>query len=202
MKCMRCGKRLDRGQVLGLSCSWTVRTVKVFGYRLVLALQVSCAALVASCGTESIPLCSDVDWVGRYDHAQLTGPPIFSAQQIAAGDPLSIAVPVDVNTRSVRVNIEAIDGSVPGARGSAETEGGEIVDIGVNNTDLAPGAYLARILVLDGESNSLEQVGHYDTHDAETPYVLSVSTAPEELDTCVTAIAAPTFTVVASSLDR
>jgi hypothetical protein len=144
----------------------------------------------------TIPLCSAVDWVGRFDPAQLTGAPTFSAQQIAAGDPLSIAVPVDVNTRSVSVHIPSIDGSVPGAGGSAETDGGEIVEIGVNNTDLAPGVYFAHTLILDADDLP---VVSYSTPDPEMPYVLSISTVPEESDRCVTAIAAPAFTVIADA---
>jgi hypothetical protein len=163
--------------------------------RLVLALQVSCAALAGGCGgAEGIPSCSDVDWIGRGDHPQLTGVPTFSAQQIAAGDPLSIAVPVDLNTRSVRVIIEAIDGSVPGARGSAVTDGGEIVEIGVDNTDLSLGVYLAHTLVLEGDDTPT--IANYRTADPEMPYVLSISIVPEVSDKCLTDIAAPTFTVV------
>jgi hypothetical protein len=152
-------------------------------------------ALGVACSTEGVPPCTGVDWIGRLDEPQLTGPPTFSAQQIAAGDPLRIAVPVDVNTRSVRVIIEAINGSVPGSNGSAETGGGEIVDVGVDNTDLAPGVYLAMTLILRGDETLLP-VASYSTNDPQMPYVLSISTVPEESDKCLTEIAAPTFTVV------
>ena len=202
MKSMRCRRRLDDGHLLGLSCSWTVRTVKVFAYRLVLTLQVSCTVLAGGCGSaDSIPLCSDVDWIGRYDEAQLTGAPTLSAMQIAPGDPLTVAVPVDANTRDVRVHIWPLDPSVPGTSGKAETNGGEIVEVRMVETNLTPGLYLVGTLVLNGAHSSPWPIVGYDTRDPALPYVLSRHQVPEFSDKCVTEIAAPTLTVVNNASD-
>lgn len=120
----------------------------------VLALLTLCAALEGGCGSsspEGFPACSEVDWVGRSDHAQLTGAPTFSALEIAPGDPLSIAVPVDVNTRSVRAIVESVDLPGVGSGGLAETDGGEVVDIPVADTDLPAGIYMATEISLQGD---------------------------------------------------
>ena len=88
---------------------------------LVLILPMLGSGLVAGCGTD-IPACADVSWFGRHDHAQLTGSPSFSASEIGPGDPFTIAVPVDVNTRGVTVWIRSIDETPPGSGGgSTET---------------------------------------------------------------------------------
>jgi hypothetical protein len=131
---------------------------------------------VNGCGTESVPSCADVSWLGRLNHAQLTGPPSFSTSEIAPGAALTIAVPVDDITRLVRVWIRSIDGAQPAFAYSAETNGGEIVEIRIEDTDLPPQRYLADRVSLEGDI--APQFAQYLATDSDTPYVLSV------FDTC------------------
>ena len=149
--------------------------------------------LILGCG-ESTPSCAEVQWLGRFNHAQVTGSPSFSVVQIAPGDPLTIAVPVDVNTRLVRVWIRSLDGRPSAFAYSAETDGGEIVEILIEDTDLPPQRYLADRVSLEGEI--APQFAQYIATDLDTPYVLSVFPAAESQLSCVTDIFAPTFTVV------
>ena len=152
------------------------------------------SALVAGCGADSIPACADVDWVGSNDHAQLTGPPSFSPSEIAPGDPVTMAVPVDENTRSIFVRIFSMDATAV-ANAGGETEGGETVEIPVDNTNLPPGVYAAGSIGLHGEVVG-PQLGIYLTFEFDMPYVLSIASGPESVMSCLTDISAPTFTVV------
>lgn len=154
-------------------------------------------ALIAGCGAESVPSCADVSWLGNLNHAQLTGSPSFSAAQIAPGDALTIAVPVDVNTRVARVLIRSFDETPLAFAYRAETDGGEIVEISIEDTDLPPRVYLAYQISLEGEI--APQFAQYIAADFDTPYVLSVFPAAESQLSCVTDIFAPTFTVVSDS---
>ena len=150
--------------------------------------------LIAGCGTDSVPSCADVSWLGRLNHAQLTGVPSFSAAQIAPGDPLTIAVPVDVNTRGVRAWIRSVDEAPPGSASLAETDGGEIVEVSVEDTNLPAGVYVAGIIGLDGEI--APQTVSYAVDDLSMRYTLTVSSGTEAPGlSCVTDMLAPTFTV-------
>lgn len=174
--------------------------------RFVLTLQVSCAAFAGGCGSEerppeSLPACSDVDWLGRTDHAQLTGAPTFSALEIAPGEPLRIAVPVDANTRLVWVSIDSVDLPGVGTGGQAETIGSEIVDIPVNSTDLPAGVYVANDISLDGERNA-QFAAYISDRDVEAAYRLSVLGTGESFDRCVTELTAPTFIVLSDGSDE
>ena len=177
--------------------------IKFLVFRLIVVFVTLSAPLAGGCGgkTETIPACGDVDWVGRSDHAQLTGAPTFSALEIAPGDPVTISVPVDVNTRSVRAIV--VSGDLPGvgSGGLVETNGGEVVDIPVTDTNLPAGVYIAAEIVLQGDRN--ESSGVYIA-DPGSPYVLSIDsvTDPHSSDQCVTEIAAPTFLVVSEASEE
>ena len=171
----------------------------VFG----VVLQVSCTAMAGGCGgkTETIPLCRDVDWVGRSGHAQLTGAPTFSSLEIAPGDPLSIAVPVDVNTRSVRVIMVSKNQLDVGSGGEAETNGSEIVDVLMGDTNLPAGIYFAETIRLEGDGDLQRAVY---IADPESQYVLSI---PAEFnahgtDYCLTDIPPPTVLVTSNASER
>jgi hypothetical protein len=120
-----------------------------------LALALPVLALVASCSGDDLPLCAESDW-HRYRHrpALLTGAPSFTASQIAPGDPLAIAVPVNEHARSVSVGIRLEDdpdaGRWPSIALQAETEGDEIVQLPLEDTALAPGIYFATISLEGG----------------------------------------------------
>ena len=160
---------------------------------LVLALPVLALALIAGCGTD-IPACADVSWVGYLNHAQLTGPPSFSAVQISPADPLTIAVPVNVNTRTVSVRVRSVDKTPPGSGGRAETDGDEIVEISMEDTNLPAGVYVADRINLDGDI--APQFAQYIASGLGMSYVLSVFPAAESQSSCVTDIPVATFEVV------
>ena len=149
--------------------------------------------LIFGCG-ESTPSCAEVQWLGRFNHAQVTGSPSFSDAELAPGDALTIAVPVDDNTRVARVLIRSIEGTPAAFAYRAETDGGEIVEIPIDDTDLPPRVYLADEIILEGEI--APQFAQYIATDFDTPYVLSVFPAAESQLSCVTDIFAPRFTVV------
>ena len=138
-----------------------------------------CLALMGGYGcnpTEILPACRDVDLAGMFpDYARLTGAPTFSSLEIAPGDPLSIAVPVDANTRSVSVLIRSQDLPGVGAGGDAETNGGEIVDVLVGDTNLPAGIYFANRIDLEGD-----RPGNFAVYTAnsESQYILSIAAQP------------------------
>ena len=76
----------------------TPSRAKVDVFRLFLALLVLGAG--AGCSGDDLPLCVDVSWSPI---RELTGTPSFTVSQVASGDPLAIAIPVDEYTRSVSV---------------------------------------------------------------------------------------------------
>ena len=141
-----------------------------------LALALPVLALIASCSGNDLPLCAESDWF-RYRHrpALLTGAPSFTASQIAPGDPLAIVVPVNEHARSVSVGIRLEDdpdaGPWPSIALQAETEGDEIVQLPLENTDLAPGVYYANIS-LHGEQ-APEDNSEYTGPQGGVPYILS-----------------------------
>ena len=160
---------------------------------LVLILPMLGSALVAGCGTENVPACADVSWVDRDKAAELTGPPTFSASQIAPGDPLTLVVPVNENTLAVRVSIRSAD-EASGAALSKETDGDEIVELALEDTNLAAGVYRASFIDLSGDILPRDSV--YRSPDADMPYTLWVSFAAESAANCLTDIPVATFTVV------
>ena len=173
----------------------------------VLTLQVSCAALAGGCGSTErpagvLPACSDIDWLGRGDHAQLTGEPTFSALELTPGEPLSIAVPVDVNTRTVRIFVASLEVSSVGSGGSAETDGGEIVDIPINDTNLPAGVYVANQISLEGERGDAQSTDYISDREVDATYRLSVLGSGDFLDRCVTELTAPTFIVLNGGSDE
>jgi hypothetical protein len=153
------------------------------------------AALVAGCGgTEGAPVCTDQWWLGRNNPASLTGAPLFSVSEIAPGDPLTISVPVNAETRSVSVGIRFVDQAGPQSGASAETDGDEIVELRVEDTNLPPGEYVADRINLWGDI--APQFAQHITPPLGMPYVLSIFPAAEAVLSCVTDIPSPTFTVV------
>ena len=172
--------------------------------RLVLALPLSCIALAGGYGcnpTEGLPACSDVDSAGFFqDHARLTGAPTFSSLEIAPGDPLRIAVPVDVNTRVVSVGFRSENLPGVGAGGEAETIGGETVDVLVRDTNLPAGIYFAHNIVLQGERPG--EYGGYLAKIAESQYIQSTAGAGESAFLCLTDFAAAEFRVTGDASDQ
>ena len=132
-------------------------------------------ALVASCGGDELPLCAEGTGDRVHLPAILTGTPSFTASQIAPGDPLAIAVPVNENTIAVGVGIRLEDDPAPGRWPnislSTETDGAEVVQLPVDDTDLAPGVYYANIS-LHGEQ-APEDNSEYTSPQGGVPYILS-----------------------------
>jgi hypothetical protein len=174
-------------------------------FRLVLALQLSCISLAGRYGcnpTESLPACSDVESPGFFpNHARLTGAPTFSSLEIAPGDPLTIAVPVDVNTRSVRVRIRSQNLPGIGTGGDAETNGGESVDVLVEDTNLPASIYFADSIDLEGERSG--EFASYYILNAEPLYIQSIaSTNADGSDRCLTDFAAAQFRITSDASDQ
>lgn len=165
-----------------------------------LALALPVLALVASCSGDDLPLCAESDGFRyRPRPALLTGAPSFTASQIAPGDPLAIAVPVNEHARSVGVGIRLEDdpdaGRWPSIALQAETEGDEIVQLPLEDTDLAPGIYFATISLEGGDA--VEDRSEYSSAQGEAPYILSWwqhFELPQRR--CQTDIPAPIFEVV------
>jgi hypothetical protein len=165
---------------------------------LVLALPV--LALIASCSGDELPLCAESDWY-RYRHrpAVLTGAPSFTASQIAPGDPLAIVVPVNEHTRSVSAGIRLEDdpdaGRWPNIALQVETDGDEIVQLPLEDTDLAPGIYFATISLEGGDA--FEDRSEYSSAQGEASYIVSWWYHFEQPQrSCLTDIPVPTFKVV------
>jgi hypothetical protein len=93
----------------------------------------------------------------------------------------------------------SVDQSGVGSVGVAETNGGEIVDVPLEDTNLPAGVYLAHSVGLEGDM--APQAADYITRDLERPYVLSIRSGPESSSLCVTLLAAPTFIVVGDTSD-
>lgn len=161
---------------------------------LVVVSFLSGSCMFAGCGTESLPACSDVDWI-EGDRALLTGAPTFSRSQITPGGPLFMLVPVNGNTRMVTTRTFDVDRTrVVSSR--AETPGAETVSLPLEDTtDLPPGTYLATFIGLDGRQPEQQSVG-YQSLEVGMPYVLIINVAPELDRMCLTDFFPPTFTVV------
>jgi hypothetical protein len=195
---------LDSRLFFGLSSLPSSSAVKISYFNVWLVSSSLCATSIGGCGStesppenppESLPACSDVDWLGRLDHAQLTGEPTFSATEIPPGEPLRIAVPVDVNTRSVRVSIASIDLPGVGTGAQAETGGGAAVEIPVKDTNLPAGVYVANKISLDGERFA-QSAGYLSDRDVDAAYQISVFGTGESFYRCETDLNAPTFVIL------
>ncbi len=159
----------------------------------------SALALAVACGSDSTPLCEDTSWFdGREpSQARLTGAPRLSSSEIRRGDPLTVFVPVNEKAREVHVRIAlAGDGEQRTATDFVETEGGETVELSVENTNLSPGVYVADSVTMWGEI--APDFGGYEVGDASLRYQFWTSFGTDSPGVrCVTEIAAPTFVVVA-----
>jgi hypothetical protein len=160
----------------------------------------SSLAFTGGCGTqesapEAIPACSDVDWLSQRDIALLTATPTFSKLEIVPGESLSVQVPVNSTTRTVTVGVVPVV-KLPGVGGNedAETEGNEVVNVPIEDTNLPPGIYVARIVTLDGE-NGGELAVYISDRDANARYTLSTSTSTNLLNLCTTEMVAPTVVI-------
>ena len=169
-------------------------------WRLVLALPA--LALVASCSGDELPLCSEVSWLDRSSPAELTGNPAFTASQITPGDPLAIEIPVNEHTRNVSVRVRFTEDPDRRAMVAAylltETDGDETVGLPLEDTDLAPGVYIAEDILLSGDvlpDKTSYSAADYAS-DVAMPYILGVSFAAESGASCQGDIPIPTFEVV------
>jgi hypothetical protein len=172
-----------------------------------LVVAVPLLALLASCSGDALLSCTD----DRRAHGRdlLTGTPQFTASEIAPGDPLSIMVPVNEYTSSVSVGIRLEDdpdaGRWPSIVLEAETEGDEIVQLPLEDTDLAPGTYFASVISPSrgedlGGGEYLEDTSDYTSAQGDAPYILSWWWHAEVPKfRCQSDIPAPTFEVVTPS---
>jgi hypothetical protein len=167
---------------------------------LLLALAVLVIAGVPGCSSD-LPSCAEGSW-NRGRPALLTGAPLFTASQIAPGDPLAIAIPVNEYARLVSVGIRLEDDPDAGRRPTivlaAEVDGAEIVQLPLEDTVLAPGVYFASSISL--HADDFPDMSEYATAEGEASYILSWR-RHEELPElrCRSDIPAPTFEVVADS---
>jgi len=130
--------------------------------------------------------------------AELTAPPSFTASEIAPGDPLALAIPVNEYTQSVETRIRFVDDTDPGAGSGwslrAETVGDEVVQLPLEDTDLAPGVYFADYIALAGDNAGNDTF--YWNSDVTMPYVLNVVLGGDGGPSCRSDIPIPTFEVV------
>jgi hypothetical protein len=108
-------------------------------------------------------------------------------------------VPVNEHARSVSVGIRLEDdpdaGRWPSISLQAETEGDEIVQLPLENTDLAPGIHFATISLEGGDA--FEDRSEYSSAQGEAPCILSWWHHFELAQRrCQSDILAPTFEVV------
>jgi len=168
--------------------------------RLSIASATLLAVLLTGCETDihqgsyRVVPCSELS-ERRSAPAELTGAPAFSDAEIAAGDPLTLSVPVNGNTRAVRVHIDSADDPTIGAAASGETAGAGIVVLQVQDTELPAGTYWASRLFLESQDRSTIGDSVYLALAAADRYRQSASLSPGESLACNTEIPTASFTV-------
>ena len=91
-------------------------------------------------------------------------------------------------------------GSLPIVVLTAETEGAEIVQLPLEDTDFVSGVYFAESIVLAWDEY-VDSENTYSTSDIEAPYILSTTFHFEQpAVSCRSDISVPTFEVVVDSL--
>lgn len=140
---------------------------------------------VTGCDTEGLASCADVSWLelAGTGRAELTDAPSFSSSEIARGEPLALEVPGNESTQGVRAAIRSADDANV-AQLMTETDGDEVVQLSLDDTDLEPAVYLAYFIAL--ESGSFPNSIWYTAGGIGAPYVLNMAVAPELRRSCVT----------------
>ncbi|MGB5811346.1 MAG: hypothetical protein WBG86_12490, partial [Polyangiales bacterium] len=155
--------RLLRLLIFGLTAfRWCAPSVVTMQFRTSLLAVTACllgASLGGACGGGEdaiLPCTGDERRSGRA--ALLTAPPSLTASQIEPSDPISLAIPVNDDTRLVSAGIRRDDGSdegrVPSISRQAATNGGETVFLSLEGAELAPAAYRVTSISLGGEGFS------------------------------------------------
>lgn len=162
---------------------------------LLLFVPAVCVVLTGGCVGTEIPACADVSWLDYDRQPVLTDAPKFSADEVTAGAPLTIVIPVDTNTRAVRVAIGPAGEDPILQFYSADTDGDETVEISIDDTDLPAGDYAARRITLTGENNPGPQSAGYRADGPDSLYVLAIPFQVETVRRCIAAILAPGFSV-------
>lgn len=161
-------------------------------------------ALIVACssgtdGTDGdLITCSELAERGyRSPAAELTDAPSFGAGEIAPGEAVTLAVPVNEFAEMVDVDVRMEDPDagidIPINIPSLDTEGDETVVFTLTDTNVPPGRYLLRTVFLTGPAWPSDSL--YAASEPEAPYILVVSTGIETFDRCETAIPAPSLVV-------
>lgn len=154
--------------------------------------------LITACSDSadsSFLTCSDLaaEWY-RTEAAELSEAPSFGAGEIASGEPITLAVPVNEFAQKVRVRIRSVtDPDVAVSVPSLDTRGNETVLFALADTNVPAGVYLLRSVFLTGPD--LGGNSSYSADEAEARYVLTATPGPEVAVQCLTAIPAATFVV-------
>lgn len=158
-------------------------------------------ALIVACssgtdGTDGdLITCSELAERGyRSTAAELTDAPSFGAGEIAPGEAVTLAVPVNEFAERVRVDVRYLDDPDVGINiPSLDTEGDETVLFTLTDTNVPPGRYLLRTVFLKGPTGGSDSL--YAASEPEAPYILGAFASIEELERCETAIPAASFIV-------
>lgn len=161
-------------------CSW-----------LTLAGCIASAGLSSSCGDAGDDACGEYSGL---ESAQLRGEPAFSAPAVAAGDPLSLLIPVNADTRSAYVWIREINESWPRLTGAADTHGDEVVEMAVDTSSLPVGVYFVYQVSLEGVIAAHD--AEYSARTSGQPYTLATFPSYDMRVECTTDVPAPSFAVV------
>lgn len=129
----------------------------------------------------------------RSTAAVLTDAPSFGADEITFGEAVTLAVPVNEFAEQVRVSVRLDDPDVGINIPSLDTQGNENVLFTLTETDVPPGRYLLRSIVLTGPS--MPSNTRYVADEPEASYVLRAFPQIEVLESCETLIPAASLIV-------
>lgn len=165
-----------------------------------LALALACPVVLTSCGDDgeagsATVSCRRVEQVvGRDRPARLTGDPSFSLPRAAAGDDLSLSIPVNEHTQAVSVSVRSENQEVGVSVRRQETPGAETVVFALNTNGLPAAVYFLRVATLEGAT--LAENSSYGASGPSGTYRLGVSGAAERTLRCITEIPVVSFTLI------